>query len=255
MSILQIQPQISHFGDWTALASQQGLFFELLELSSEPLRSDKTGLTAAVNAYRNCGRVRSLHGAFIDVNPASADTDFRALSRLRCEESCRLSNKVGADTVVFHSSCFPFLNRDFISRWADTCAEYYLSLAARFGLTLCIENCADPDPQPLTELMRRTASPAVGVCLDIGHANYSRTPLEGWFDALQHNIRYLHLSDNSGMCDDHMTLGSGTVDWLLADKLWRDIGCPERLTLEVCSLESVSRSLAFLKENHLFGQE
>lgn len=255
MSILQLQPQFSRISDWTALAAQQGLFFELLDLSTEPLRSDQTKLTAASNAYRDCGLVRSLHGAFVDVNPASSDGAFRALSRQRCEESCQLAVKLGADTVVFHSSCFPFLKQDYISRWAESCAEYYLSLAARYDLTLCIENCADPDPGPLKELMRCTASPAVGVCLDIGHANYSRAALPVWFETLQQDIRYLHLSDNNGLCDDHMALGTGTVDWQLADRLWHSIGCPERLTLEVGSPDNIMHSLQFLKQNLLFGQE
>ena len=38
----------------------------------------------------------SVHGAFIDVNPASGDLRFRELSRKRCRESCEIAAALGA---------------------------------------------------------------------------------------------------------------------------------------------------------------
>ena len=253
--MMQIQPNIKNIDSWTAFALRQGLSFEFSEVSVEPLLSDEAGRSAVCADLRRSGLVTSLHGAFIDINPASGDPVMRQLSRRRCEESCIAAQALGASAVVFHSSCFPFLRGDYIARWADLCAEFYCELARRFDLTLLIENSMDVDTAPLQELMRRTDCKQVGICLDIGHASYSRIPLERWFDDFGNRICCLHLSDNGGCFDDHLPLGCGTVDWKKADGLWRQIGMPERLTLEVGDLSGVEQSLTFLKENRLFGME
>lgn len=249
MSTLQIQPQFSALEQWKALAAQQGFSFELLELSLPGALKD----ASVINAYRQTGLVRSLHGAFVDVNPASGEPAIRRLSRQLCEESCTLAVSLGASNVVFHCSCFPFLRGGYLSQWADSCAEFYRELTVRYPLTVLIENSMDLDPEPLTALMKAVGSPNVGVCLDIGHANDSRAPIEQWFEALQGHIRYLHLSDNYGSFDDHLPLGTGTVNWNTVDLLARQAGTVDDITLEVGSLDAVKASTDYLKEHHLFG--
>lgn len=248
MSLLQIQPQRSDFDRWTSFAKAEKLTFEVAEpgIFFAP--------ESALSLYCDSGLVSSLHGAFIDVNPASGDPQIRDLSRRRCEESCRIAVQLVAQCVVFHSSCFPFLRGIYMERWADECAQFYSELAEKHHLMLFIENSFDTDSAPLLALMRRKTSALVQVCLDLGHINYSREPMESWFDRLAEHIGYLHLSDNHGMFDEHLPLGSGSVDWEKADMLWQHIGKPERLTLEVGNLDNVARCVAYLKENHLFGQ-
>lgn len=246
MSRIQLQPHLDRPDEWVAFAQAQGLSFEPLLLL--PLSED------GYQRLAQTGLVTSLHGAFIGNDPASGDAQIRAISRTRCEESCLLAHKLGADTVVFHSSCFPFLRGAYLEQWANICGEYYSALAEKYRLSLLIENAADVDPTPLSELMQHCSS-QVAVCLDVGHANYSRLAPEHWFEALGDNIRCLHLSDNYGSFDDHLPLGEGTVDWKKVDFLVRQIGTVERMTLEVGNLDGVKTSITFLRQNHLFGME
>ena len=170
-----------------------------------------------------------------------------------CRESCRAAIAVGAKNVVFHSSCFPFLRGPYLEGWAALSAEFYEELAREFDLKIYIENSPDIDPVPLKALMEIIRDSRIGVCLDLGHANYSHTELSGWFDALGDHIGYLHLSDNNGEYDDHLALGDGCVDWAEADRLWRSLGKATPMTLEVGGLDNVLRSLSFLRANGLFG--
>ena len=94
----------------------------------------------------------------------------------------------------------------------------------------------------------------IGVCLDLGHANYSQVGIAGWFEELGEKIGYLHLSDNMGTYDDHLPLGQGSIDWDEADRLWRGLKRDTPLTLEVGNLDNVMKSVDFLKEKGLFGQ-
>ena len=84
--MIQIQPLYLHKAQWEALALRENLSYEALELSEPPLLDG--AFEECRDWYRDCGRARALHGAFIDVNPASGDPGFRELSRRRCRESC-----------------------------------------------------------------------------------------------------------------------------------------------------------------------
>ncbi len=254
-NIFQIQPQYAQIEEWTAIAQREELFYEPVEFFMPQVLMDPLLMDAVQEWYRNSGRVTSLHGAFVDVNPASGDPAFRKLSRERCHESCLLAKNLGASHVVLHSSCFPFLRGAYLDHWAAVCGEFYTELAQQYDLKICVENSQDVDTTPLFSLMKRVAEERVCVCLDIGHANYSDTPIEAWFDQLGDRIAYLHLSDNMGKFDDHLPLGDGAIDWKMTDHLWHQLNRKMPITLEVGGIKGVERSLAYLKRNGFFGIE
>ena len=74
--LLRIQPQFSHYAQWARLAQRESLFYEALELSMAPML-DGNAAAACREWYKSSGRVNAIHGAFIDVNPASGDPAFR----------------------------------------------------------------------------------------------------------------------------------------------------------------------------------
>jgi sugar phosphate isomerase/epimerase len=205
--------------------------------------------------FQKTGMAASVHGAFIDVNPASGDPGFRELSRQRCRQSCEIALALGAENVVFHSSAFPFLRGAYLENWAAGCASFYEELVAQYPVRICIENAQDLDPTPLRSLMEQVHSDRVGVCLDIGHIHYSRTPVSQWFSQLGEWIRYLHLSDNMGEFDDHLPLGKGSIPWEQVNDLWESLGKDIPITLETGDLVSTKESLYFLRKHHYFGLE
>jgi sugar phosphate isomerase/epimerase len=252
--ILQVQPQFQKGDEWIQLAEKSQLYIECMELSMPSFLDHKELSEKAEEWYRNTERVTSLHGCFMDVNPGSGDEKFRILSMERCRESCKLAMNQKAGYVVFHSTAFPFLRGAYLEIWAERCAGFYVQLAEEYNLTLCIENSFDLDPEPLRVLMERINHPRVRVCLDIGHANHSHAPLTKWFEELGLYIEYLHLSDNRGQFDEHLPIGDGSVDWKLADTLYRKLGKNIPMTLEVGGLEGVKKSLQYIKENVLFEE-
>lgn len=113
--MIQIQPVNTNREEWLAYALEKGFSFEVLELSGSQCVADKT-LSAQVEAwYKSTHLCTSLHGAFIDVNPASGDRDFARFSRKRCITSCEQAVRLGAKNVVFHSSCFSILRGPYFS--------------------------------------------------------------------------------------------------------------------------------------------
>ena len=252
-NILQIQPTKTAFEKWQALAKSEGLGFEVLELSLPPALNEGGCFASCLERYMTTNLVTSYHGCFIDVNPASSDSKYRELSRLRCRQSCEAAVALGAKNVVFHSSCFHYLRGTFLEGWAALCADFYEELAETYNLKIFIENSPDIDPGPIRALMDIIHNDNIGVCLDIGHANYSNVSIEEWFDAIGDRIGYMHLSDNMGVYDDHLSLGKGNIDWIFVDRMWHSLNRNMPITLEVGGLDNVVDSLNYLKEHGLFG--
>jgi sugar phosphate isomerase/epimerase len=168
--------------------------------------------------------------------------------------------EVGASHVVYHAANLP--DEPSSEDWllAETRALAALARRAeRLGVIIALENLAPvysgPDalsftPMILRTMAKRISSPAVGLCVDVGHANLvaalRRTdPLELIEPVLDRAVMF-HLHDNLGARRDeapspeldplrldlHLPPGRGTVPWdRLAPLLARKRGAP--LLLEV----------------------
>ena len=251
--VIQVQPRFDFRDEWESLAKSENLYYEALDFSTQPALKESGLFEEYSEWYAACQRTRSLHGCFIDVNPASGDPAFMELSRARCILSCEEAVTIGAKNVVFHSSCFPFLRGIYLEVWSKRCADFYQEIAAKYDLNIFIENSPDIDAVPLKALMEKVTEKRVGVCLDIGHANYSHIPVKSWFEELGEWIGYIHLSDNNGTYDDHVKLGEGSIDWAEADRLWRGLSRDTFITIETNGVEATKCAVDFLKENDYFG--
>jgi sugar phosphate isomerase/epimerase len=168
--------------------------------------------------------------------------------------------EMGASRVVYHAANLPDEPASEDARLAETRALAALaSQAERLGVIIALENLAPVYPSPdalsftpliLRTMAKRISSPAVGLCLDVGHANIvarlRRTdPLELIEPALDRAVLF-HLHDNLGArrgdsgspeidplrLDLHLPPGRGNVPWdSLAPLFARKGGAP--LVLEV----------------------
>jgi sugar phosphate isomerase/epimerase len=168
--------------------------------------------------------------------------------------------EMGASHVVYHAANLPDEPSSEDGRLAETRALAALAKRAeRLGVIIALENLAPVYPGPdalsftpmiLRTMAKRISSPAVGLCVDVGHANVvaalRRTdPLELIEPVLDRAVIF-HLHDNLGARRDevpspeldplrldlHLPPGRGTVPWdRLAPLLARKRGAP--LLLEV----------------------
>jgi sugar phosphate isomerase/epimerase len=149
--------------------------------------------------------------------------------------------KAGAAYVVYHAANFPDRPASEDGLLAETRSlAQAASLAERLGVTIAIENLAPVYPGPdmlcftpsvLRTMAKRIGSPALGLCLDLGHANVvaglRRTdPLRLIEPALDRTV-LLHVHDNLGgrltgetppeldplRLDLHLAPGRGTLPW------------------------------------------
>ena len=148
----------------------------------------------------------------------------------------------GAECIVYHARSIAdgagvedrlLAESRSLSRLAPT--------AERLGVSIALENLAPVFPGPetisanplsLRSLARRIASPAVGLCLDLGHANViaglRRTSLTRMVEPVLDTVLLFHVHDNLGArwrrgdqrpdldplrLDLHLVPGRGTIDW------------------------------------------
>lgn len=250
-SIMQIQPNYDSREEYLELAIKESLDFEIIELSSKYVNKEIP--REVIEWYKKSCRAKSLHGVFMDIYPVSNDEDIKKVSRNKCELSCRLAKELGAENIVFHSTALTFCRASLEISWGKAAAEYYQELAEKQGINIFIENFSDIDYIPMKHMMDNVNSDKVGICLDVGHSNFSRCTLEQWIEGLGDYIKYIHISDNNGLWDDHLALGEGTVELHRISEFWENKGRSLPVTLEVGGFNSIKKSLDYLKRNELFG--
>jgi sugar phosphate isomerase/epimerase len=80
------------------------------------------------------------------------------------------------------------------------------------GLDLLLENTVEDDPRSLLSLLEMVPSPALGLCLDLGHVHHnSPLGIMDWLEAWDSEMRYVHFYNSSGGCI-HRALGDGLLD-------------------------------------------
>ena len=172
------------------------------------------------------------HGPFFGLDIASLD---RCLSEYSAD--CLLigleaTKSIGAELMVIHTGYMPQFSRAGRRHWFRNWAERMpriIEHALRLGVTLAIENTWDERPEVLLHLADLLPDDSVKFCLDSGHVNaFSRIDISTWWEAIGDRVVALHLHDNDGLSDDHLTPGRGTFDF---GRLFDHIAGLEKLPL------------------------
>lgn len=191
-----------------------------------------------------CRRL-TLHGPFLDLNPAAFDERIVQVTMERYEQVYTAAEKLGAEKVIFHSGFLPSVY--FLEGWPERMAAFYNRFLEGKSdrIQVLMENVLDPYPEPILETANLILHPAFGVCLDVGHANcYSKVSVQEWAKVLKPKLRHLHIHDNAGDRDTHLALGEGCVCW---EKLRQTLGNLDS-TIECCTQEAVQQTYRILEQ-------
>lgn len=185
----------------------------------------------------------------MDLAIHSGDSLIAYHSRQRILEDVRLAGRLGCQKVVFHTGYNPFIPAEkYRERFFSAHSEFWQQAATISPeVTICLENQWENDPAIMLELMRRIDRPNVRVCLDVGHAHaYSEISAAEWLERLTPYVLHMHWNDNHGNTDSHLAIGSGSLDWAALAIRTRQLSAPVSIVIELNSLRSIERSLAYL---------
>lgn len=195
------------------LARSHGLGLEIAEYCTAWNLEEHFGETDALVRSKLEGISRRvLHGPYNELFPCAIDPRARELARLRYRQALDAAERYHADKVVIHGGYNPWLyypvwyKEQSVVFWREFIREI------PEGITVCLENVLEEEPDMLLTILKGVDSPKLGLCLDVGHVNaYSRVPVLTWLERCAPYIRHFHIHNNSGGADTHNGLTEGTI--------------------------------------------
>jgi sugar phosphate isomerase/epimerase len=113
--------------------------------------------------------------------------------------------------------------------------QHIVAMAESRGVEVALEVMANrlSTPDALVELVEDVLeSPAVGVCLDVGHARLLGDPVDA-IEAASGHIIAAHVHDTHGSRDEHLVPYDGSVDWTRTLLAFQKVGYTGPWTFEL----------------------
>jgi sugar phosphate isomerase/epimerase len=204
-----------------------------------------------------------IHGAFIDMSPASPDQRIVDVARCRFLLNLDIAAELGARHVVFHTQFLPQAYRpvvggpDYRTTWIRGQIDFWGPIAeqaAQRDVIIVLENMWDPDPHIIADVLKQVQSPNLCACLDIGHfylfSDY--LPLKRWIDQISDWLVYCHMNNHRGFYDEHLPLNvpGGVIDYKKdVIPLLRELPKKPIWVLEMDEIEYLESSLHYLESD------
>jgi sugar phosphate isomerase/epimerase len=160
----------------------------------------------------------SIHAPISDVNPAALSDRMRESATLEIIASMEQALQLNAETVTFHPGHHSMVIPNMESRAVEKAKRSMRTidrLMNEFGIVATIENMPcfkfmiGAQAKELAYIIDGTD---MKICFDIGHAN-TVNQIDEMIDIFGDRIRNVHIHDNNGTNDDHMTIGDGNIDF------------------------------------------
>jgi len=253
MKQLLIIPKQDELKEYLSVAEEYKLGFEYNDFFLPDLLDDEEKLKDVIAKYKVCElpKYTTLHGAFFDVIPFSADKRIREISDRRIRQSIEIAKELGAKAVIFHTNYNPFLNSSaYMESWLQSNTEYWGGILKEYpDINIYLENMFDTTPDLMVALSEQLGSYAnYGVCLDYAHASLSDAEPEVWAERLGKYVKHIHINDNDLVSDLHLAWGDGKIN---RESFYR---CYERhmqeatVLIETSTIDNVKKSLEMLTQ-------
>lgn len=221
------------------------LGFDYLELAMDPpmahhrvIAGQQTAIAKSLKRH-NLGLVCHLPTFLSTADLADA---IRKASLEEMLQSLDVAAQLGAKKAVLHPSMVFGMGGfvlDTVKEHAFTFISTMVSAAQRMEITICLENMMPRnmlgvEPQYFEEIFNEF--PSLALTLDTGHANMGDSGgyrLKQLVTRFGDRLGHIHVSDNRGVYDDHLPVGSGTVNFSALIRELKKSGYDETLTLEV----------------------
>lgn len=213
-----VSVMLNDFERGLEMASKEGFYPEIRITDTEHMLSLSGKDISSMHRLMDCFQARTfVHGPFLGLDIASLNDRIADYSMQCMERGLEITAALGGPIMVVHSNYSPFFSRsglrDWLGNWAARMPGL-LDCAEKLSVRIALENVWEPRPEALMRLMDVLGRDDLYVCLDTGHiAVFSRLPVERWWEVLGNRVIALHLHDNDGLSDDHLTPGAGIFDF------------------------------------------
>ncbi|MBR7005605.1 MAG: sugar phosphate isomerase/epimerase [Candidatus Methanomethylophilaceae archaeon] len=201
--------------DWVIPVFEE---FDHWEIFSEAYHSVLYCLGEMEEVLPSYDMTYSIHAPICDVNVAAVSDCIREASLNEVVRTAELASDLEITMFTVHPGLFSMSVPGIEERSLEIARDSMRFLdraAAEYGVTFAIENMSD-----LPFFIGRTADQLasiiegtdLSVCFDIGHAN-TTGQIDAMIDAFSDRIANVHIHDNMGDRDSHLTIGDGNIDF------------------------------------------
>ena len=160
----------------------------------------------------------SIHAPISDLNIASLNERIREDSVIEILTTAETAANLNIDLITIHpgltSMAVPYMEEKAIEK-AKKSLSSIDRISSQYGVRIAVENMPSfpfmlgHTAEEMNELIGSTN---LGFCLDIGHAN-TTGQTEELIKAFRDRLINVHIHDNNGEMDEHLTLGEGQIDF------------------------------------------
>lgn len=177
-----------------------------------------------------------LHAPIADVNIGSLNPRAWELSVATHEDSLRAAAELGIENVTVHPGNHSPLSRghyDKVHAATRRAIQRLDAVAEEHGVSPNLENVPRNwafETDRVERLVDLVDGTSFGLTFDMGHAHVADR-WDEFFDVVD-RIGNVHIHDNQGDNDDHLTLDEGTVPWREAVRRLRQGGYDDTFVVE-----------------------
>jgi sugar phosphate isomerase/epimerase len=224
--------------------------FRLWEIVAEHLHHHSKALPKLRALLPSYSVKMQVHAPLSDINIGSINEGIRNASIREIKDAVMFARQIDATVVTIHPghmSPMTFENPKIVYSLTRQALEEITVFADDIGVKIALENmpalnntiCKNPDE--IFELVNGTSA---GICFDIGHANTTQS-IDKFFE-LAHLFINVHVHDNDGKHDAHLTVGDGNIRFRQIVKRFKRYS--GNYVIESRSIESAIKSKNYLAE-------
>jgi len=248
-----IVPNRDELKDYLELVKEYSVGFEYNDFFNPEVLDSEEKLQGIISDYKRheLPAYTTLHGAFLDIVPFSADGRICEIAMLRIRQSIEAARRMGAQAVVFHANYNPYLNsQEYIKSWLDKNIVFWSKILREYeDLNIYLENMFEESPDIMEALSEGLCMHTnYGICLDYAHAFLSKTDTGIWAQKLGCFVKHVHINDNDGICDRHWAWGDGVICRTRFYDDYAKYMKDATVLIETASVENARKSLKMLKQ-------
>ncbi len=236
----------SPISEWVGPVSETFGLWEIFSEVDHCVHRDTQAIKGLLDEY---GLVRQVHAPICDWNVGAMTDLLREASLRETELTIDAAIELGAKMVTIHpgltSMAVPGVEERAVERANGSMKALERYVDGR-DITLAIENMPNPPfflGRTASQLAEIVDGTDLGICFDIGHAN-TMGEIDAMIDTFGDRIVNVHIHDNDGDRDAHLTIGDGSIDF--NHVIRRLSGYSGNWIIESKSLESAVQSFSRL---------
>lgn len=220
-----------------------GLGVEVQDFTVPKIIDNHTSYAESLEESLKEIQLRSVHGPFFEMVPASIDYCITEIVNDRFSKAYEACKLIGGKHLILHTGFMPktYLPKD----WLNNSIEFWAKFLSNKldDIEVHIENVYEDDFSLMKELVDSINNPKFSVCLDLGHVNAnSSKSLNEWIYGLGDRIRYVHMHNNEGVLDNHFGLWRGKINMVKTLELLKIYASNAAWTIETVE-EDIEQSI------------